>query len=203
MTPLRIHPQLRFAAFAAVAYYLPAALLFFGVIPFAYRFVVLVVMAGLLGGHAALRGLTPRELGLTREHLHGSLVANGTLSAILALLLIGAFSAHAIRTPTIPAWRWFFPFYVLISSPAQEFLYRSVMFAELRRAGIDGVVGQVLLSALTYCLLHSIYRDWITLAVTLFMGIVWGLLYRRWPNLWGVALSHAVLGALSILTGLV
>lgn len=97
---------------------------------------------------------------------------------------------------------WFFVFYVFISSPAQEFIYRSVVFALMNRAGIVGAVPQVLISAITFSFLHCIYRDCATMVVTLFIGIVWGVLYRRHPNIAGVTLSHAVLGIVSFATGI-
>jgi membrane protease YdiL (CAAX protease family) len=35
------------------------------------------------------------------------------------------------------------------------------------------------------------------------MGIVWGMIYYKHPNFWGVTISHAVLGIVSIATGLI
>ena len=73
----------------------------------------------------------------------------------------------------------------------------------MNRAGIKNPPLQVGLSAVTYCFLHIIYQDWITLAVTLFMGIVWGVIYYKRPNFWGVATSHAIVGVVSIATGII
>ena len=35
------------------------------------------------------------------------------------------------------------------------------------------------------------------------VDIAWGVIYRRWPNLVGVSLSHAGLGVSAILVGLI
>ncbi len=102
--------------------------------------------------------------------------------------------------PTVPSWTLFYIFYVLVSSPSQEFIYRSVIFSEMNRAGIKNPLLQVGLSAVTYCFLHIIYKDWITLAVTFFMGIVWGVIYYR--RLFG-ARDHAIVGVVSIATGII
>lgn len=45
--------------------------------------------------------------------------------------------------------------------------------------------------------------DVITLLVTLVMGLIWGAIYYQYPNFWGTAFSHAVLGATSIFVGLI
>lgn len=77
------------------------------------------------------------------------------------------------------------------------------MFAELNRSGVSRSLWQILISAITYSLMHVFYNDLITLGVTLLMGVVWGMIYRKHPNFWGVALSHAVLGVVSILVGII
>ena len=61
----------------------------------------------------------------------------------------------------------------------------------------------MLITAVTYAFIHIIYRDLLVLAATLVAGIAWGAIYRRWPNLIGVAISHAGLGASAISVGLI
>jgi hypothetical protein len=39
--------------------------------------------------------------------------------------------------------------------------------------------------------------------LTLFMGIVWRVIYYRYPNFWGVTFSHALLGTAAIAVGLI
>jgi membrane protease YdiL (CAAX protease family) len=114
-----------------------------------------------------------------------------------------AFKAGIIREPTIPGWKLFFVYYVFISGPSQEFLFRSNFFALMRRENIGGPVLQIIASAVTYSFLHIFYNDLITLLVTFAAGLVWGWIYHRYPNFWGVAFSHSVLGAASIMVGLI
>lgn len=202
-TPTHEVKVIRFLLLLALVYYLPPILLWVRIIPFELRFYVLIVMAIIMAAYSYLRGFSLRELGFRKDTLVGSLFWNGLLSFVFVALMILAYQAGWIRKPTIPTWSMFFVFYVLVSSPSQEFLFRSTMFAELNRCGVEKALWQVLISAITYCFMHIFYKDAITLAVTLFMGVVWGVIYRRYPNFWGVAFSHAVLGVVSILVGII
>jgi membrane protease YdiL (CAAX protease family) len=192
-----------FPLLLVLIYYLPPTLLLTGVIPFTYRFYTLVTLAVVMIGVEYVRGFSLQDLGFRKDTLKPSLLWNGGLSLIFVAIMCTAYMAGWITTPTIPDWNLFFVFYVFISSPAQEFLFRSALFAEMRRAGITRLGWLILISSITYCFLHIFYRDLITLGVTLFMGIVWGLIYHKYPNFWGVALSHAVLGVVSILVGII
>jgi membrane protease YdiL (CAAX protease family) len=193
----------RFAAIVFVALYVPPLLIAFGVIPFAYRFVVLVAVAAALAGVALVRGTPARALGLRSDNLGPALLVNAALSLVLGAALLIAWRQGLIRTPRQIDWRWFAPFYVLVSCPAQEFACRGFLFAEMERHGIAGAGPQIAVSAFTYAFLHVVYWDTLAILAPLAIGVVWGVVYRRWPNLWGVVLSHAVLGLISIVVGLV
>jgi membrane protease YdiL (CAAX protease family) len=184
-------------------YYLPPILLWLRIIPFALRFHILVAMTLMVAIYAYIRKFSWNELGFRKDTFRGALLWNGFLSLVLVTIMLLAFQAGWIRKPTVPSWSLFFVFYVFVSSPCQEFLFRSTMFAELNRSGIVGGIWQVLISAVTYSFMHVFYNDLITLGVTLFMGVIWGIIYRKYPNFWGVALSHAVLGVVSILVGII
>jgi membrane protease YdiL (CAAX protease family) len=187
----------------ALVYYLPPILLWLHVIPFALRFHILVAMTLVMAIVVLVGKFSLTELGFRKDTLKGSVVWNGVLSATFVGIMLFTYRAGWIRTPTIPSWNLFFVFYVFVSSPCQEFLFRSAMFAELNRSRVTGGALQILVSAVTYSFMHAFYNDIITLSVTLFMGIVWGIIYRKYPNVWGVALSHAVLGVVSILVGII
>jgi membrane protease YdiL (CAAX protease family) len=195
--------RLVLVSFLAILYYLPITLVWVGVIPFSFRFPLLVIMTALVGAYALARKRSLRELGLRIDNLIPSLLVNALLSLGLVAALFLLDRVGAIREPTVPQWSLFFAFYVLVSSPCQEFLFRSAVFAEMTAAGVGGAFAQIALSTVTYGYLHVIYNDGLTLGITLAMGIAWGLIYRRYPNLLGVALSHAVLGVISISLGLI
>jgi hypothetical protein len=166
-----------------------------GVIPFSQRFTLLLGMAIVVFVVELIRGRSWKELGFRSDTLSGSLKVGAIL---LIAWVFGAFSSSAAHESAL-----FYVFYVLISSPTQEFLFRSVVFAEMNRAKIAGARWQVGLSTLIYVFPHTIYKDALTVLVVAAIGAIWGLIYWRYPNIYGVALSHAALGAVSIAAGLI
>lgn len=148
-------------------------------------------------------GFSLKELGFRQDTLQGSLIFNIIVSVMLVIFMLLSFEIGLIRTPTIPSWKLFFAYYLFISSPLQEFLFRSNLFALMKRASIRGAVLQITISAITYSFLHIFYNDLITLAATFMIGLMWGGIYYKYPNFWGVAISHAVLGVVSIKVGLI
>lgn len=188
---------------AALLYILPPLLIWFGLLPFEYRFVVLIVVAGLLAAVSYRRKYALCILGIRNDTLRMSLFWNGILTAVLVIGLVLAYYCDWIRPPTVPAWSLFFGFYLFISTPAQEFIFRGYLFAEMNRSGISSRLMRIVISSVLYSWMHVIYNDVLTLVVTLCMGLVWGFIYDRYPNLMAVSLSHAVLGVISILSGVI
>jgi uncharacterized protein len=186
-----------------ILYYLPPLLLWVGALPFAWRFQILAVMTVALILYDYQRGLSLKVLGFRRDTLKASLILNTVVSVSLVILMIFSFENGLIRTPAVPDGKLFFAYYLFISAPSQEFLFRSNLFALMEKAGVRGAVLQIAISAVTYSFLHIIYNDPLTLAVTFIVGLVWGWMYHYYPNFWGVAISHAVLGAVSIKVGII
>jgi hypothetical protein len=195
--------QLGFAGFLVLVYILPPLLILAGAIPFSFRFPLLLIIAAMVLLYVLLKGNSLSSLGLRIDNLKSSLKYN-LLITLLALIMIAIlYFVGLIRAPSISQWRWFFIFYVLLSCPAQEFLFRGALFAEMDRAGITQKIWQVTISSVSYSFLHVIYRDAITLSVSLVIGIAWGLSYFISRNLWGVTISHCILGTASIFVGLI
>jgi CAAX protease family protein len=193
----------RLAAVLLAAFHLPPLLIAFGYIPLAYRFVVLLGVAAALAILAWQQGLSARELGLRTDNLRPALGVNAALSVAVGSVLLTVHWLGFMRQPRAVDWWWFAPFYVLVSCPAQEFACRGFLFAEMNRRGITGSVARIAVSAVTYAFLHVVYRDALAFLAPLCIGVAWGAIYQRHPNLWGVVLSHAVLGLISIAIGLV
>ena len=72
----------------------------------------------------------------------------------------------------------------------------------MRKSGIVDGKWLVLISTCTFCFLHIIYHNPAVLLLTLVSGLVWGVLFLRWPSIWGVSLSHSLLGALAMFLGI-
>ncbi|HEX8424382.1 MAG TPA: CPBP family intramembrane glutamic endopeptidase [Pyrinomonadaceae bacterium] len=193
----------RFLLPLGVFYYLPPLLLATGVVPFSWRFKMLAIMTFIMIAYDRRQGFTLKDLGIRKDTLKGSLLLHLLVSLLLVIFMFLSFKAGIIRAPTVPGRKMFFVYYLFISCPSQEFLFRSNLFALMDRYHIRGAALQIVLSAITYSFLHIFYLDVITLIATLIIGIVWGGIYYLYPNFWGVTLSHAILGITSILVGLI
>ncbi len=193
----------KFAFLILFVYILPVVLLLVGIVPFSQRFTVLLVMAVFVLVLERARGRDWRELGFRTDNLRQSLVVNVAVIVVLGACILTAMVLGGVKSPATTSSAAFYVFYVLISSPSQEFLFRSVVFTEMNHIGIKSGWWQIPLSTVIYVFPHLIYKNWSTIIVVAFIGTLWAFIYRRYPNWVGVALSHAALGALSIVAGLV
>lgn len=186
-----------------VLYYLPPLLLAIGILRFTWRFEILAAMTIVMLAYDWRHGLGLKELGFRRDTLKGSLLLNLSASLLLAIVLLLSFKAGLIRAPLVPGWKLFFAYYLFISGPSQEFLFRSNLFALMKRNNFEGPAIQILVSSITFSFLHIFYWDPIVLVVTFIIGVLWGGIYYKYPNFWGVAFSHSILGATAIMVGLI
>lgn len=176
-------------------------LIFFGIIAFEYKFIVLVIYGILSYIILRLNGVDKAKLGLTVENWQSSLlsvVGLTLLFVVLALLAYGFGYARFQPTETV----LFYLFYVFISSPIQEFLYRGVTTYFGKSFGLN-VWLIVLISSMLYSLVHIIYKDWILVVATFGLGVIWHRVYLKTNSLVGVMFSHSVFGALTIFLGLI
>jgi len=184
------------------AYILPVLLLFLGLIPFSWRFYVLILAAMVVVAIALMYQLSLVELGFTRNNLGKSLKAIALLTLASTLLMLIHYFTQGSRLDN-SAYKWsFYLFFICVSSPIQEFLYRGFLFSIFSRAKFAMWL-QILLSTLLYSFVHLIYQDIYILLSTFIIGIFWGWHYAKFHNLYSVIISHSVLGAIAILVGLV
>jgi membrane protease YdiL (CAAX protease family) len=193
------HSLLPLAAFT-VLLLAPGLAIHFGLMPFAYRTYALVAVSGLCIALCFVSGLSLAELGLGRpsfrEHWLGCTVLTLGLAAML-LLQTRLFTFDAEP----PVWLSFAPFYVLVSSPCQEVVCRSIPKLMIDRLQARGWV-YVLYSSAVFSLIHIAYGDTALLLNTFAVGVVWGIAYLRMLNIWPVILSHAAIGTLAFALGL-
>jgi len=184
------------------AYILPVLLVFLELIPFSWRFYVLILAAMVVVVIAYLYRFSLVELGFTGNNLGKSLKAIALPTLISAGLMFVYYLTHGSRLDN-SAYQWiFYLFFVGVSSPIQEFLYRGFLFGIFKRAKFAPWL-QIILSTLLYSFVHLIYRDIPTLVFTFIIGIYWGWNYAKFRNLYSIIISHSLLGAISILVGLV
>lgn len=179
-------------------YVAPVLLLQSGAVPFAWRYGVLFSVAAAAMTLAFFRH-SPESLGLKRPRL-GALFGWAILPAAGVVGLI-AISGLTHRMPA-PAHAAFYVFFALLSAPAQEFLYRGFLFAELATVQVSAAT-KVLLSSFLFGFMHIIYRDALTVILTLLAGLLWAALFQKTRRVTIVAASHAVLGVAAIFAGLI
>ena len=172
-----------------------------GVIPFNLKFYFLTIGAVLTYAFARGLGVSNTEMGITNINCKKSIIAVLPITIIFTLAgIIIWILGYSRITPNESMY--FFGFYILISSPIQEFLYRGVIPGILNKMNY-GYYVQLIVSSILYSFVHIIYKDWITLGLTLIIGIIWFISYKKTNNLLGVSISHAVLGAVTILAGII
>ena len=192
-----------FIFFLAATLYTPVILIWTGVIPFRYRFAVMIFILTVMVSYVWLRKFNWSDLGFRRDTLKRSLMWNLGMSLLLLSLLYLMHNTGLIGKATIRFWPLFFAFYILILTPAQEFFFRSLLFAEMGNLRYKRQWSMIILSSLSFCFLHIIYQHPMMILITFFMGLVWSIIYYKYPNFWGVTLSHAMLGTAAFALGLI
>ncbi|HNT28711.1 MAG TPA: CPBP family intramembrane metalloprotease [bacterium] len=155
------------------------------------------------GYYAHRRGFSWKDMGFTAQGLPRSLLYNLLLMAIAAGVIVLIAGPRLFDAPRMPrATHWFPLFYIFLSCPAQEFLYRGLLFGLMERAGLRHPALLILLTAATYASMHILFHKPLIVPLTFAIGLVWGALYWRVRNLWGLIAAHIALGFLSMAAGL-
>ncbi|NQU45828.1 MAG: CPBP family intramembrane metalloprotease [Chlorobium sp.] len=199
--PEKHHSRTHFLMVLALLYWLPVATILTGMVPFSLRSLLLLLMFVFTAIYAIMQGHSAAELGLENFNLRTSLAVNlpAGITAAGVVFLLPIAGVHDRLLP--PPEATFIFFYVLISSPVQEFLFRSFLFSEMRRSNIHSPIWQVVISAMSFAFLHAVYLDPLTGLLSFAAGIMWSIIYQRIPNLAEVSLSHAIIGIMAIMSG--
>jgi len=201
MTYLRqLRPILPLAGFA-VLLTLPGLAIQWGLVPFTYRIHALLAVSAVCIVLCLLAGISYAELGLGRPSLRRHWIGCGTLTVGLAAIMVLATRLSSFDAHQQPVWLSFAPFYVLVSSPCQEVVCRSIPKLMTDRLQTSGWT-YVLYSATMFSLIHLAYGDATLLLNTFLLGVVWGVAYLRMLNIWPLIVSHAVVGTLAFSLGL-
>lgn len=183
--------------------HVPVALIWLEVIPFKYRFYTLFFLLAGFAGYAYKRRYSLYELGFRTDNLRLSLYSNLVFCLVGSLGLYLTYNAGWLRPKAGEYLPWIYVFYILFLAPAQEIFFRGILFAEMKRSRIADQRWILLISTFSFCFLHIIYQHPPLLIMALLSGLTWGGLYIKWPNIWGISLSHSLLGAFAILLGVI
>lgn len=173
----------------------------FNPILFKYKFFLLTTFGFIIFSVFKIAGVSCKSLGITKRNFLKSIKKNIPIIVFFIILIFVARLTGINKY--IPNENYlFYIFYIFISCPIQEFLYRG-LFGYFNDKLIKNDLLILFLSSFCYSFVHIIYKDVFTCVTTFIMGMVWYLLYKKDRNLAGVSLSHIVLGILTIILGIV
>lgn len=175
---------------------IPLLILIFPIL-FQYKFYILTIFGILIYFIVRKSGIKNKELGIEKRNIIKSILSNLPICvvSIMIILLIRILGLNKF-TPNETVY--FYLFYIFISCPLQEFLYRGFF------GYFDNGKNNILfLSSFMYSFVHIIYKDITTIILTFIIGIIWFLIYRKDKNLFGVSLSHCIIGILTIFLGII
>nr|WP_320190725.1 CPBP family intramembrane glutamic endopeptidase [uncultured Desulfobacter sp.] len=179
----------------------PVILIWLKLISFEYRFLACFCALAALVWFCFSRQYSLVELGFRTDNLKSSLVWNLFFCVAGGIGLVLMHKAGSFRQPSqnhFPQIYLFYLFYFFFLGPVQELLFRGILFSEVKR--IPGLGNRFFLciSTLSFCFLHIIYNHPPLLFIALISGLVWGVIFIKKPNIWGVALSHSLLGSMAM-----
>jgi membrane protease YdiL (CAAX protease family) len=198
MTPtLRSHgPLFGFLALLLA----PSVAMAVGALSFHLRFEALLAVSVLCIAACVLGGYSIAELGLGAPRgYRGWLICGALTSLLLAAIVVEAQFLNHSHAP--PNWIAFAPFYLLVSSPCQEVVCRSIPKLIADRLQMSGR-HYVLFSSAVFSLMHAAYGDPVLLANTFVAGIAWSTAYLFTRNVWPLTASHAAVGSFAFWIGL-
>ena len=172
-----------------------------GALSFQLRFEALLVVSLLCVAACVLGGYSFAELGLGRAKRRSRLadLRRADLPSAGGNRRRGAVSQPSATAE--PNWIAFAPFYVLVSSPCQEVVCRSIPKLIADRLQMSGR-HYVLFSSAVFSLMHGAYGDPILLANAFFAGVAWSTAYLFTRNVWPLTASHAAVGSFAFWIGL-
>ena len=198
--------QIRLARFSSIGiisvlYIGVPLLILFNIIPWDYKFWALSAGALFVFIVLKVQGVSNADLGFSLHQWRTAVLSVVPMTAALSIISIVYLILNGSRyspTETI----YFYLFYIFVSCPAQELLFRSALRVLLRPLGLTLRI-EMLVAASLFGFVHVIYKDPFTLAAMIIVGFFWYHLYLRTRNLIGVTISHITLGILTIALGLV
>ena len=180
---------------------LPIALLYHNIIPVSGRLYVLLFVSLLIYGVIKKEGWTEADFGLTFK-TSAKAIKVYTVSTILALSAILLVSEYFELPPPTHWWtKPHFLFLFIVLSFFQEFAFRGFLMPLLGKIFPDTFT-IVLVNALIFAGMHSIYPyPLVALPFAFIGGLFFSILYKKYPDLILVSISHSILNFAAVWFG--
>lgn len=180
---------------------LPVALLYFDVISYYWRILLLMLNSLVIYGIIRHENWTYEDMGLHHHNIKQAIpfYAFFTVLGVIALFIID----HKINMPDVDTKIFFiktFAFFIPISF-FQEFAFRAFLIPKLKEIFTSDYF-VILSNAVLFTLIHIIYPNiGIGLPIAFVSGIFFAWLYIKYPNLLLVSASHMILNLTAVLLG--
>ncbi len=181
---------------------LPPFLISSNYINFEYRNIIAIFFAMGFISYAYRYGYSPFDLGIRTDNIYNALWNFiPAMLFVITLLFISYFSGifHLVQCEIS---YYFLIFYFFVSAPLQEFCYRSFLLFELKKSKKFSSHSRIVISTILFASLHIMYFHWLMLFLSIGMGLIWGYLYEKTPNLIAASIAHFVVGITAFWLGL-
>lgn len=178
---------------------IPVLILVFGLAPLSIRRYILdVVVVGTVV-LAFVEKISLKDLGIRTDNLKQSFFPY-TLFTISGVVILFFLSSSLGKTPLSNWWNYSHLTWAFLPiSLVQEFVYRAVFQTKLQKAMKP--MSAILIITFLYSGMHILWKDPLILIMTFGAGLGWGYLWYRYPNLYLITISHALLNFLAIYLG--
>ncbi|NMC51862.1 CPBP family intramembrane metalloprotease [Candidatus Kuenenbacteria bacterium] len=172
----------------------------FNFIPRNYYLLVLATILTIVVILECRGGLFYKKFNIRTDNFFS--VAGPYIIFTIAAGTILIFFAQIINNKTVELnyWLWFWGWSLPIGA-VQEFLYRGYLMVQLEKI-CQSPLKIILINASLFALMHIIYQPLIVvLPITFLGGVGFAWLYRKFPNLILVSMSHGFLNFMALWLG--
>lgn len=126
------------------------------------------------------------------------------LTVVVSIPLLWVFSRFAVVNTSyrVLDGALIYIVYILLLSPAQELIYRSIIFRLLDIMKWHSYL-YIPISTLIFASFHIHYPNSLLIIFSIVGGIIWGAIYYKTKDLVSITISHGALGAAALGFGLI
>ena len=177
---------------------LPVLLVYYKIIPFKYRRQTLVTVSIITLILLIYERWSLKDLGIRLDNFIPSLIPY-VIFTTLGIILLYIVAKVIKRKPIANFYsNKKYIIIIVLGSILQEFLYRGFLYPKLN-AIFSSYVIIILVNAVLFTLMHTIYSNTPTTLITVFIaGLAFTGIYACYPNLILISISHIILTQITV-----